>query len=198
MGKYLDKNGLAIVISNLKKYIDKRINAINITELMPPIRIGSSDTTASATNKPGLLYWNYNDFTWRTDTVGSSTNGVYLKEGALTATGSSDIALKQDINSVSKENIDKIDNVEIKQFCFKDTPDIQKIGVIAQEVEKAGLDNLVFIDTNTYKFVDYQSLFALKIKSLEEKNRKQQEEINDLKSQINEIKNLLKNENGES
>lgn len=197
MGKYLDKKGLSIVVSNLKKYIDKRVNSINLADMMPPIIIGSG-SGYSGTVKPGLLIWNTNDFTWRTDTIGSSSVGVYLKDGMLTATGSSDIALKQDIDSVSNENINKIDNVEIHQFCFKDEPDIQKYGVIAQEVEKAGLDNLVFTNTNTYKIVDYQSLFALKIKSLEEKNRQQQEEINELKSQLSEIKKLLNTKNGES
>lgn len=223
MGKYLDKKGLSIVVSNLKKYIDKRVNSINLAEMMPPIKMGGGGT-ASGTNKPALLYWNINDFTWRSDDVGSSVKPIYLSDGVLTAssstlgdantpvylssgtltkgnkyaTSSSDIALKQDIDSVSKENIDKIDNVEIHQFCFKDEPDTQKYGVIAQEVEKPGLDNLLFIDTNTYKAVDYYSIFSLKIKSLEEKNRQQQEEINELKSQISEIKKLLNTKNGES
>lgn len=51
-------------------------------------------------------------------------------------------------------------------------------GVIAQEVENAGLDELVKNDAEGIKSVDYTSLLILKIAELEK-------EIQSLKEQIN-------------
>jgi uncharacterized protein YceH (UPF0502 family) len=91
---------------------------------------------------------------------------------------SSDVRLKENIHNVTDENINKISNVDLKEFNFigKDT---EKYGVIAQEVENAGLSNLVSTNSEGYKSVDYTSLLILKIAQLEK-------ELAELRKQINE------------
>jgi len=78
---------------------------------------------------------------------------------------SSDIALKENIQPVS--DIDKADDVSFKEFVFKVDSSRKVYGVIAQDVEAAGLGNLV--RKGDYKSVDYISLLCLKVASLEKK-----------------------------
>lgn len=88
----------------------------------------------------------------------------------------SDANLKENIKQIS--DLDKIKNVNFKEFNFKsDKSKTKMYGVIAQEVEKAELDNLVTTNDNGTKSVDYISLLCLKIAQLEDK-------IKDLESMI--------------
>ena len=118
------------------------------------------------------------------DTIKITCNDIQLNDAsiipsALTEEGgvsrdysplkSSDISLKENIESIDETAIDAINQVEFKQFNFKDDENkTKKYGVIAQEVEKAGLENLVNEnEINKKKTVDYTSLLILKIKQLE-------------------------------
>lgn len=66
----------------------------------------------------------------------------------------------------------KVENVEYKEFNFKsDDSNTKKYGVIAQEVEEAGLDDLVSTDKEGIKSVDYISLICLEIAALKERIR---------------------------
>ena len=103
-----------------------------------------------------------------------SVAGTLTVSGNITAPAfyeSSDRNLKENIKDIKQENKYLIDSVNLKQFNFKND-DALRFGVIAQEVEVAGLNFLVSEDTNGNKAVDYISLLILKIASLEDKIKK--------------------------
>lgn len=89
---------------------------------------------------------------------------------ALSFYESSDASLKENITSITKKAVDAVDCLHFKQFNFKDDEDkVTKYGVIAQEVEAVGLENLVKENENGEKSVDYISLLILKIEALEKR-----------------------------
>ena len=90
----------------------------------------------------------------------------------------SDEKLKHDIKSPEKTTND----IHIKEFIYNDKDEIS-YGVIAQEVEKAGLGNLVHEKSDGFKGVDYISLLSLMINDL-------RNEIKDLKNEIKELKHV--------
>lgn len=89
---------------------------------------------------------------------------------------SSDKNLKENIISVSNEDIEKIRNVELVSYNFKNDT-TKRYGVIAQDIEAVGLTNLVYVDVKGKKTIDYISLLILKIDQL-------QKEINELKLKV--------------
>lgn len=104
---------------------------------------------------------------------GIYANGNAMFAGTVTAkshVNSSDIRLKENIKSIS-EDIDKIEDIEFFEFNYKsDKNKIKSYGVIAQDLEKVGLDNLVVEDDKGYKSVDYTALIMLELQRLREKN----------------------------
>lgn len=97
----------------------------------------------------------------------------FNNNGNITASAfyeNSDVTLKENINSISESDLNKVEEVEFKEFNFiKDENKTKKYGVVAQEVEEAGLDNLVSSDMEGKKSVDYISLLVLKIQALEKR-----------------------------
>lgn len=93
-------------------------------------------------------------------------NEVSLSNGQVTATKvtqTSDKRLKENINIIT-EDLDKIKEIEFFEFNLND--DVNKTksyGVIAQDLEKVGLENLVVEDANGYKAVDYTALIMLEL-----------------------------------
>lgn len=111
----------------------------------------------------GILTYNGDTQTYRLNADGSATfmgnvNGLAFYE-------TSDATLKENI-SVIDNDVDKVKNVELKQFNFKKET-VKKYGVIAQDLEEAGLDNLVSTNEEGIKSVDYISFLILKIQELE-------------------------------
>lgn len=90
----------------------------------------------------------------------------------------SDERLKHDIKTPEKTT----NGIHIKEFIYNDKDEIS-YGVIAQEVEKAGLGNLVHEKSDGFKGVDYISLLSLMINDL-------RNEIKDLKNEIKELKRI--------
>lgn len=92
--------------------------------------------------------------------------------GTITSSGaiySSDRNLKENIMNVSREEINKASNVLAKSFNFKSDESKRKVyGVIAQDVQEVGLNELVHTDENGNLGVDYTSLLLLKIAYLED------------------------------
>ena len=103
----------------------------------------------------------------------TNNNAINVNNGGVTAKAfyeSSDISLKQNIAPITKEATDAVDCLTFKQFNFKDDKDkTTKYGVVAQEVEAAGLSNLVSANEEGVKSVDYISLLILKIEALEKR-----------------------------
>lgn len=112
------------------------------------------------------------------ETNALEVNGPVSVTGDVTATGamySSDKRLKENIESVSAEDLDNVKNIDFKTFNFVSNKASQKIGVIAQELQDNGLGKLTGVNDAGYLTVDYISLLCLKIAELEK-------EIKELKS----------------
>jgi len=79
----------------------------------------------------------------------------------------SDINLKENINRITSEELDNVALIEYKSFNLKDDKDKNKMyGVIAQEVQEAGLGELVYTKEDKTLAVDYTSLMILKLAKL--------------------------------
>lgn len=115
---------------------------------------------------------------------GIYANGNAMFAGTVTAkshANSSDIRLKENIKSIS-EDIDKIRDIDFFEFNYKsDEEKTKSYGVIAQDLEKVGLENLVVEDANGYKAVDYTALIMLELQRL-------RNEVKELKATINDLK----------
>ena len=99
---------------------------------------------------------------------------------------SSDRNLKENISSISSDSIENAKKVNLKQFNFKDDESKRIVyGVIAQDVEAVGLNNLVHKDENGNLSVDYTSLLLLKIANLEKDVEMLNTKINLLSDRIN-------------
>ena len=98
-------------------------------------------------------------------------DGPLCVTGTITASGaiySSDRDLKENIEFVAREDFNKAKNIPIKSFNLKEDNDKNKMyGVIAQEVQEAGLNELVYTKEDGHLAVDYTSLMMLKIAYLE-------------------------------
>lgn len=118
--------------------------------------------------------------------------------------GSSDERLKKDISIADDKLVDIMGEIEIKQFKFIDDKGNKlHFGIIAQDlIQKAEEENYNLDDTDIiqktkrpndvendkeYYAVDYDSIQILKIKSLENKIKQQQEIIDDLIKRIGEL-----------
>ena len=114
--------------------------------------------------------------------------------GTVTATGaiySSDRNLKDNISFVKREDINKVKNIFTKSFNFKGDDTKRKVyGVIAQEVQDAGLNELVHTKDDGTLAVDYTSLLILKTQYLEDFCAMLNGRIVELEK---EIKNLKEN-----
>ena len=110
---------------------------------------------------------------------------------------SSDENLKKNITSTKKIALDDINKIDLKEFDWKENDSHTNIGFIAQELEKIDssyIDKSFYIDKETNEEKDMlvlnlKALIALAIKGIQE----QQEEIEDLKNQIKELKENGKN-----
>ena len=83
---------------------------------------------------------------------------------------SSDINLKENIWDLRSEDyisLNKVANVRLKSFNFKGKPERRVYGVIAQEVQEAALEDLVYNQDSGMLAVDYTSLLVLKTAMLE-------------------------------
>ena len=122
--------------------------------------------------------------------AGTSTTPSYAAY-ATAFYESSDRTLKENITDISQEALDSVGEIDIIQFNFKTGNKETKYGVIAQEVEEAGLQNLVSTNQEGLKAVDYVSLLSLKVANLEKKNKSLKSENADLKARLEKIESLL-------
>ena len=98
--------------------------------------------------------------------LGNNRTTINYSDGSITTpkvTQTSDERLKENISSIS-EDLDKIKDIEFFEFNLKnDKTKTKSYGVIAQDLEKVGLENLVVEDANGYKAVDYTALIMLEL-----------------------------------
>lgn len=124
----------------------------------------------------------------------TNINGNVNVTGTVTASGaiySSDRNLKENIDFVKREEFNKAKNIFAKSYNFKsDESKTKTYGVIAQEVQEAGLPELVKItDDKGTLGVDYTSLFVLKIAYLEDFCAMLNGRIVELENRIKELEN---------
>ena len=180
-GKDSHASGLATLASNQSEFACGQYNKANTNQIFS-VGIGTADNA-----RKNAIY---------ITTDGSISGDVQLTNGGTSMTGlkilggiqatngmiaptylnSSDERLKKDIETISENDIDKVKNVDLKSYAFK-SDNSKHFGVIAQDVERAGLEELVASSTEGIKSVDYISLLILKIAELEN-------EIKNLKEQI--------------
>lgn len=98
-------------------------------------------------------------------------NNLCVSGTITTASGvfsTSDERKKHDIQNVDDASKEKVKTVSLKSFKFNnDNTDRKVYGVIAQDVEAVGLEELVHTDENGEKSVDYTSFLILRIAYLE-------------------------------
>lgn len=91
----------------------------------------------------------------------------------------SDKSLKQNIIDILDTDLYKVSNIKFKEFEFKNES-TKKYGVIAQDLQEVGLNNLikeVQTENKSYLTVDYISLLCLKVSQLEQEIKKLKELI---------------------
>ena len=131
---------------------------------------GTQNEIALSTNSGGEFLMKF---------TSSSNQGATLN-GKMTATSfyeSFDERLKNNISAISENDIQKVEKVDFKEYSFNSDPNnTKKYGVIAQDIEKVGLDNLVSENSEGMKSVDYISLLILKIQQLENRIKELEKE----------------------
>lgn len=107
---------------------------------------------------------------WDTNCL-TINNNLCVSGTITTASGvfsTSDERKKHDIQNVDDASKEKVKTVSLKSFKFNDDNTDRKVyGVIAQDVEAVGLEELVHTDENGNKSVDYTSFLTLRIAYLE-------------------------------
>jgi len=141
---------------------------------------GSSLAVTAATNISGNL-----------SVIGATNlNGNVCVTGTVTASQaiySSDRDLKENIEEVDIDALNKVGWVDTKSYNFKGETN-KLYGVIAQEVQEAGLDELVYTKEDGHLAVDYTSLMMLKIASLEKMYKELLDKTEILKDEIRFLK----------
>ena len=117
--------------------------------------------------------------------------GATLKGYILANTGaytiSSDISLKKDIQSMPT-TLDRVKQLKPSTYVYKDDiTNTKAIGFIAQEVKSLFPELVHFSEADELYGIDYAGFSVVAIKAIQE----QQHEIEDLKNQVNELKDLL-------
>ena len=107
---------------------------------------------------------------WSADCL--TINNDLCVTGRVTTTGgvfsTSDERVKEDIRYVSLDYMRKAKNIPLKSFIFKNDPSKRRVfGIIAQDAEAAGFNELVHTDEQGMKTVDYTSFLIARIAQLE-------------------------------
>ena len=137
-------------------------------------------------------------------TTGAAAGYILTSDASGNATwavnGYSDLRLKTNIKNIT-HSLGKIIQLNGVYFDWidKERGTGNQVGVIAQEVEKV-LPQLVNVDQNGYKYVNYPALIAPLIESVKELNLQNQElskqnktfkkQLKDLQKEITEIADL--------
>ena len=111
--------------------------------------------------------------------------------GTITASGaiySSDRNLKDNIDYIERADFKKVKKVPLRSFSFKDDETKRKTyGVIAQEVQEAGLTELVHVKQDGTLGVDYTSMLILRAAYLEDYCGYLSGKLAELENKINQM-----------
>ena len=110
----------------------------------------------------------------------SSANGFFQ---------TSDVRNKKNIENVSFTKAIDANTVPIKQFNYIDDANERLVyGIIAQEAENYGLEEIVYTDEDGKKSVDYTSLIMLKLAYLENENKLLRNSILEINKKLDKLK----------
>ena len=108
-----------------------------------------------------------------------------------------------DLKTEDTISVNKVESIKLKSFSFKDEPNRRVYGVIAQDVQEAVLDDLVYTKEDGTLAVDYTSLLILKVAQLErylstakvaiENSKNAKEKAIELEKKIEELEKKLDN-----
>tara|TARA_Y100000996_G_scaffold407039_1_gene384170 strand:- start:192 stop:1280 length:1089 start_codon:yes stop_codon:yes gene_type:complete len=158
----------------------------NGAEATPAIAIGSANDGFFHSSGIKVITNNSVDFVFQDD-------GDFHADGDVIAFSStvSDERLKDNIKTI-KFGLEKIKNLRGVEYVWNDggRKGHKDFGVIAQEVEKVIPEivrekQMLLMDDEIYKTVDYEKLTVVLIEAVKE----QQEQIEELKKEVEEIKN---------
>ena len=148
---------------------------------------GTSDATT---------YFNFSS--WGDSSSAKTDLSKYCGQSLTLSGGTSDIRLKQEIKDSSVNGLDLINKIKIRDFKWKESKKHQKIGFIADELEKLdpnlSLGEKLYDDQGQpiYKQVNSFYLQGYEVKAIQElsaQNKKLLEKIEKLQEEIKQLKN---------
>lgn len=169
---FLDSTGLSRLVTNIKTLLGKYLplsggTITGILGVSGALRVGSTSG-----NTKGSIFVSGNILHAPTNGVGQyaiSESGAAQFTGVVmckSLTQTSDERFKENIHLISTDT-EKINDIEFKEFNFvEDTSRRKSYGVLAQDLEKVGLENLVYENEEGIKSVDYTSLVMLELQRL--------------------------------
>ena len=185
---------------------DKNIYFKHNNTILPSMTVDATDFIKDGLSKkltwslgtPSANTTGYNGSADATITIPSSlanltdwNNGCLEIQGCVKASGfyqSSDRNLKENIIKPNSDKVSSANRVPILKFNYKNDESHRDVyGVVAQEVEANNLGELVYVDENGNKSVDYTSLMILKIAYLENENARLNQELFNLSKRLKKL-----------
>lgn len=187
---FLDSAGLKRLVTNIKTLLAKYLPLSGGTvtgdlRVTQQLRVGTSyqnnemndglyigGALFTGINGSGVIYARGNiqhnpssgSVAFNITTAGNATFSNVVTCKSVTQT--SDERLKENICPISAD-IEKINDIEFKEFnLVGDTSGRKSYGVLAQDLERVGLENLVYENEDGTKSVDYTSLMMLELQRL--------------------------------
>lgn len=144
--------------------------------ISPAIATGNGSTNSYIHLEPGS--GNY-------AVIGNSVTNVNYRIKIADGTNPSDERLKTEIELLSDGALSKINEIDLKTYKYIDTESEEavgytKVGVIAQDIQKTSLKNLVIEQSGGDLYVDYDSLLGYAMKAIQELSTK----LNELEAKI--------------
>ena len=185
---------------------DKKIYFKHNNTILPSMTVNATDFIKDGLSKkltwslgtPSANTTGYNGSADATITIPSSlanltdwNDGCLEIQGCVKARGfyqSSDRNLKENIIKPDSDKVSSANRVPILKFNYKNDESHRDVyGVVAQEVEANNLGELVYVDENGNKSVDYTSLMILKIAYLENENARLNQELFNLSKRLKKL-----------
>ena len=179
------------------KHNDTKLDSMTI-DATDFIKDGLSKKLTWSLGTPSANTTGYNGSADATITIPSSlanltdwNDGCLEIQGCVKASGfyqSSDRNLKENIIKPDSDKVSSANRVPILKFNYKNDESHRDVyGVVAQEVEANNLGELVYVDENGNKSVDYTSLMILKIAYLENENARLNQELFNLSKRLKKL-----------
>lgn len=172
-------------------------NTLNINSYRIAINNSTTNYNITVTSLFEYLQSKINPSSVTSNITSSFSNGNIILDtksniSAQSITITSDERYKTNIKKLeSKDCLDKINQLEPKEFCYKENTNKKYFGFMAQELLDTDVSNIVDTNDKEHLKVDYNNLISLLVGSVKELTN----EIKELKTENLELKNLIRNKN---